>query len=294
MRLAVLVLGLLLSVVTIGKVWATGLAGHLWFAATGGPAAQAAISPGLHVAIEGLPISDIGNNLSGLTWSETTQTLFAVVNDPPTVLELSDEGALLRRIPIANARDTEAITHLGGQRFFLADEADQSLHLVDIGPETQEITLGQGPKLALSFDFQSNMGFEGISWDSRGQRLFLVQEMLPLRVMTVDGVAEALAGQSLRLRFREWPLGWANHLALVDLSSVSLNEATGHLLLLSHMSGMLLELDREGRTVASLSLRPGEAGLPAAIPQAEGLAVDGSGRIFIVSEPNLFYRFDPA
>ena len=34
-------------------------------------------------------------------------------------------------------------------------------------------------------------------------------------------------------------------------------------------------------------------GLKANVPQAEGIAVGSRGEIFLVSEPNLFYRFDP-
>lgn len=249
------------------------------------------MTPDLRVERDALPIEGLGDNLSGLTWSDRTQSLFAVLNAPPTVVELSPEGRLLRQIPILNAKDTEGITFVEGSRFLIVDEADQSIDLVEIGPDTREIVLGQGPKLGLDFGFQRNMGFEGVSWDSLRQTLFLVQEMLPLRVLKVEGLADAFAGAGFALRISDWPLDWRDQIALVDLSSVTLHEASGHLLLLSHMSGMLVELDAEGQTVASLSLREGQAGLGADIPQAEGLAVDGAGRVFIVSEPNLFYRF---
>jgi uncharacterized protein YjiK len=40
-------------------------------------------------------------------------------------------------------------------------------------------------------------------------------------------------------------------------------------------------------------LRQGWHGLKADVPQAEGIAVGPRGEIFVVSEPKLFYRFDP-
>ncbi|MNF05873.1 hypothetical protein D3C80_2057010 [compost metagenome] len=63
------------------------------------------------------------------------------------------------------------------------------------------------------------------------------------------------------------------------------------MLVLSADSNMLLELDETGEQVSFMTLLGGFNGLSKRIPRAEGVAMDDQGTLYIVSEPNLFYRF---
>ncbi|MOA64726.1 hypothetical protein D3C78_1908710 [compost metagenome] len=47
----------------------------------------------------------------------------------------------------------------------------------------------------------------------------------------------------------------------------------------------------EGKVVSFRSLAGGFAGLQKGIPQAEGVTIDDEGHLYLISEPNLFYRF---
>ena len=67
---------------------------------------------------------------------------------------------------------------------------------------------------------------------------------------------------------------------------------TGHTLVLSADSHMLLELDELGEQVSFMTLLSGFNGLKKTIPRAEGVAIDEHGTLYMVSEPNLFYRFE--
>jgi uncharacterized protein YjiK len=60
---------------------------------------------------------------------------------------------------------------------------------------------------------------------------------------------------------------------------------------LSDESKPVIELDPSGWPVGAMSLKAGEHGLEKDIPQAEGIALDDAGNLYIVSAPNLFYRF---
>lgn len=76
-----------------------------------------------------------------------------------------------------------------------------------------------------------------------------------------------------------------------DLSSVVFDQQSGHLILLSDESKLLIEMTDEGKVVSFRSLARGFAGLLKGIPQAEGVTIDDEGYLYVVSEPNLFYRF---
>ncbi len=292
-----LLLAALVLMAGAAALWATGLAGlaQAWIAMQGQRAEwqdKGLWLPRYAAGIDARPIEGLPDNVSGLTWSTATGTLFTVTNRPPGVAELSPEGRLLRQIPLTGTADPEGITHVTGDRFIIADEGTHRLSWIIITPETTALDVAESPALTLDLAAGDNMGFEGISWDSDGHRLILVQEMWPVRVLTMTGIDPALAGQPPNLGIHEWSPSAGSAFLAADLSSVSLHEPTGNLLLLSHLNAALYEYAPSGEIVSLLPLWAGRGGLAEDIPQAEGVAVGPAGQIFIVSEPNLFYRLD--
>jgi uncharacterized protein YjiK len=201
---------------------------------------------------------------------------------------------LLRQVQIEGASDLEGISHVTGERFVLAEERNQRLLLLDLADDVQRVDVNQLPSLTIGIDRDdTNKGFEGTSWDQLAQRLLVVKERDPMRVLSVGGFVEQRPDQPLQLVIDEVKASDSPRLFMRDLSSLVRVPANGHLLLLSDESKMLVEYAADGQPLSLMGLRFATSGLRRSIPQAEGVAVDEQGRIFIVSEPNLFYRFVP-
>tara|TARA_R110002049_G_scaffold72496_12_gene187696 strand:+ start:881 stop:1807 length:927 start_codon:yes stop_codon:yes gene_type:complete len=248
--------------------------------------------PAYRVAVEARPIGGVEDDASGLTFSERTGTLFAVINSPPQIVELDTEGQVLRRIALRGAKDVEGITYVRDDVFVVTDEREHQLYRIRVGPDTEAVDLSDAPRLGLALKARWNRGLEGVSWDSANHRLYVTQEKAPLRVLAVSGLKEILDGTAFDLQIVEWrPSSFAG-LFVRDLSALSFHEATGHLLLLSDESALIVEYDADGRPVSMLPMWRGWHGLSARVPQAEGLAVGPDGAIYVLSEPNLFYRFE--
>lgn len=243
------------------------------------------------VVIEARPMADI-DDFSGLTYHSGSHTLFAVLNQAPQIIELDLQGRVLRRINVDGVHDMEGITHVDGNRFVVADEHDHRLILLEIGADSTTVDAARSPQLQLALGpYGKNKGIEGISWDEQHHRLLVAKERKPLQLIEIRGFIDGDPADARVTHIT--PAGFAA-LRLRDFSSVSYHDASGSLVLLSDESRMAVEYDADGRALSALSLWRGFHGLQKNVPQAEGIAIGPDGRVYLVSEPNLFYVFAPA
>ena len=249
-------------------------------------------------------VAGVHRNLSGLTFDAETRGLISVVNRPAQLLRLSLDGRVTSRHRLLNAADVEGVAYLGRGRVALLEEGRNRIVLATLpaAPDA-DLDLSGAAALALSLDehpdgatgvLAANAGFEGIGYDPERDALYVAKEHSPRALYRVVGLAAHVPGQGLNVEIRNLS-DWVEDASVVgtDLSSVEVDPATGHLMLLSDESQTLVELDASGQPLGRLRL-PGQHGGVLAVPQAEGIAMSPQGDIFIVSEPNLLYRLRPA
>jgi len=241
------------------------------------------------VSLEARPVIGIENNLSGLSYDPQRDQLWAVTNGPPELLALSKNGELLERYPLEGFEDVEAVAYIGEGRLVVVEERRQSLVVLNLPAHVGVLRRDDFPSLTLALGVSGNKGFEGLDYDPKGDRLFVAKERDPRQLYEIQGLFGSRQGDmQLKVRDRS---AWLEGTFVRDLSSLLFDPRSGHLVLLSDESKALLELSEEGQMVGFRSLLYGFAGLSHSVPQAEGVTLDSQGNLYVVSEPNLFYRF---
>ena len=244
--------------------------------------------PDYQVVIEAQPIAGLEDDVSALTYDPDRRSLFSVTNHKAELIELSLDGQVLRRIALVGFGDAEAVEYIGPGTYVISDERAQRLFKVHVDERTRWLDAADSEQLSLGLGLNGNKGFEGLAYDSQGRRLFVAKERDPLRILEITGFPSG--EQRLNLHVAD-DLKRDRRLFVRDLSSLQFDERSGHLLALSDESRLVVELDVDGRPISTLSLLRGMHGLNRSVPQAEGLAMDEVGELYLVSEPNLFYRF---
>lgn len=250
------------------------------------------------VTVEAKAVQGIRQNLSGLTFHPESKTLFGIANGPSRVVEMTTDGEVLRVIRVRGGKDTEGIAHLHHDEFMIVDEKTNALWQVEIAKDTKVIHLDDAPHAQLSLDpSHKNLGVEALAWNAQDKTLWVGQEKWPMRVMEIAGelpVADGPAGkEKIKLHAqREWEAQGAMGWLLSDLASITNLNNSSNMLFLGQESGVVVEYTRDGDAVGILPLWRGMHGLRHGIAQAEGIAVDDQSHMYLVAEPNLFYRFE--
>ncbi|WP_085605953.1 MULTISPECIES: SdiA-regulated domain-containing protein [unclassified Pseudomonas] len=221
---------------------------------------------------------------SDLSYNPQTKTLFSVMGKNPFLVELTLQGDVLRKMPLVGWSNPEGLTVMENGLMAIVDEREHILSIVKVDAETRELKRDDFPKYDLGPSKDQNKAFEAITWDARNQQLLLGEERPPALFTWKSDGSQTLKGDKQKLD--------SDELDLRNLSALAIDPRTGHTLVLSADSHLLLELDEKGEQVSFMTLLGGFNGLKKTIPRAEGVTMDEAGTLYMVSEPNLFYRFE--
>lgn len=227
---------------------------------------------------EPITLPGIKDNLSGLTYHPGSDSLFAVLNNPEILIELSKQGDILRQIPLRGFIDTESLDYLGNGLFVVTEERRRRLVFFYVDADTEVIDYEASQVIPLGWASDENRGYEGVVWSPR-HGFFIVQEEPPRLIHHAMHDAEALI--NVEQLNRVLPSSVSDYAGLSLLRA-----AEDYLLVLSEASHSLNVLNLEGEPLSQLSLRSGFMHLWPLMDQPEGVAVDNDGHIYIVGEPN--------
>lgn len=242
------------------------------------------------VTIEARPIDGLDDDVSALTYDPVRKSLFTVTNKNSELVELSLEGKILRRIALVGFGDPEAVEYISADTYVITDERQQRLIKIHLEADTTFLDAEDAEQMTLGVHMSGNKGFEGLAYDSVGKRLFVAKERDPMLIYEVHGFPHFKPDKTYAVHVINNPKRDAG-MFVRDLSSLQYDERSGHLLALSDESRLIIELDVDGRPLSTMSISGGRQGLQKTVPQAEGIAMDDDGTLYLVSEPNLFYVF---
>ena len=241
--------------------------------------------PDYRVVIDAKPLKGMEKDeASDLAYNPQTKTLFSVMGKNPFLAELTLQGDVLRKMPLVGWSNPEGVTVMENGLMAIVDERQHMLSIVKVDADTRELNIADFPKYDLGPSKDQNKAFEAITWDKRNQQLVLGEERPPALFTWKSDGSQILKGDKQKLANDE--------LDIRNLSALAIDPRTQHTLVLSADSHLLLELDEKGEQVSFMTLLGGFNGLKNTIPRAEGVTMDEAGTLYMVSEPNLFYRFE--
>ncbi|PHN33103.1 SdiA-regulated domain-containing protein [Pseudomonas sp. ICMP 460] len=280
---------LLAGVIVYGIAWAMHWddRGVLWVAERFETPAERQASvwlPDYHAVIDGKLLPGMEKDeASDVSYNPQTKTLFSVMGKNPFLVELSLQGDVLRKMPLIGWNNAEGLAVMENGLMAIVDERMHTLTVVKVDASTQQLNIADFKSYDLGPSKDQNKAFEGVAWDKRNQQIVLGEERPPA-LFTWKSDGSTLTGDKQKVANTE--------LDMRNLSALAVDPRTGHLLVLSADSHLLLELDAKGQQVSFMTVLGGFNGLKNTIPRAEGVTMDEDGTLYMVSEPNLFYRFE--
>jgi uncharacterized protein YjiK/2',3'-cyclic-nucleotide 2'-phosphodiesterase (5'-nucleotidase family) len=243
----------------------------------------------------------LAQEVSAVTYNKDTDTLFVLGDGGTSIVQVSKTGVLIDSMTLDAGTspqgtafyDPEGLAYVGGGKFVFVEERDRQVNLFTYTPNTTLARTGvQTVKLGTTI---GNIGIEGISYDPQTSGFIAVKEITPEGIFqtTIDfaagtasnGSPTALNSTDLFDPAKAGLGDFADVYALSNVAALNGKADAGNLLILSQADGKIVEVDRAGNILSTLTIIS-DAGNPLSIAdqQHEGLTVDKDGNLYVVSE----------
>ncbi|MBC7938874.1 MAG: SdiA-regulated domain-containing protein [Chitinophagaceae bacterium] len=262
--------------------------------ATGGALAQTSIGLQNYVTTGNyaLPaLGELGLEASAVTYARDRGTLFFVGDEGLGVVEISLTGQVIGSMAFnwagtgSSNDDAEGLTYLGNGQLVVVDERPQIAYQFSY-TAGGSVTLANQPRASVGSTTGNvgNVGTEGISFDPRDGSFVTVKQDNPLELRGGSlsfSTGGGTSGMTTLFSGAGSLFGVDSFSDVQTLSPVTAftgAPAADNLLILSLDSRRLIEINRQGQTLSSLSL----SGLTS--QAIEGVTIDERGVIYLVAE----------
>src|SRR3954470_14948408 len=218
----------------------------------------------------------LAQEASSVTYDWDTNTLFVVGDGGTSVAQVSLTGQLINSMTLAPGGspqgttfyDTEGITYIGNGQFVMTEERDRQVVQFTYQAGAT-LTRGDVSTVDLGTNI-GNVGIEGVTYDPQTGGYILVKEKTPEGIFQtgIDFVnhtatnGSSTTDESTNL-FDPAKLGTSDVSDVYALSNVAAlngHDDSSHLLIISQESGKVVEVDRAGNVLSSLTIQtdPGD------------------------------------
>ncbi|TNF33393.1 MAG: hypothetical protein EP312_09500 [Gammaproteobacteria bacterium] len=219
-------------------------------------------------------------NLSGITRHDDSGRLWMVSNNPMMLYEAGLDGHVLRSVALYAFADPEDLVWLKDNRFAIVEERAHRISIIDIPADVDRVHQSMSVRVIdLPPVGENNKGYEGLAYDRARDILFVAKESGPDHILVFAGTHHDVIPQVSVFPYTV-PAG-------DDVAGIYFDHEHQSLLVLHERSRVLVEVDMSGRVLQRLKLGDWWWG----IRQPEGITVGPFGQVFVVGEPNRFYRF---
>ena len=240
------------------------------------------------------------SDLSGVTWSPETRSYFLILNKLGLVYETDENFSLKRTITILGIGDSEEIVYLGmkeseGRNFPELAIAEESgvISIITITEKDVYDTKTDAYQFTINVDNANwgNKGIEGLAYDKMNKTFYAAKEIGPMAVYKFQRpVNSSVKVVKPTLLFADNQL--KAHVS--DISGLFFNQETKRLMILSHESYSLLDIQEDGKLVNKYNLSKyiSKKLFKSLKSQFEGVTIGKDGGLVLTSEPYHYQQFE--